>query len=278
MRRAFTLIEILTVVAIISIMVTAGVVSVRAGQGAARLKAATRDIFATIRHARSVALITQQPSVITYSTQMVDGEVCAKVEIVTAKIFEDNAATTAQTLSGREVSLGGADAESASGSRDAGRMTKGGKATQHEEDDAGGQSVSDILFAPISTEVVKGLRLKVTMGDEMLAESTVSDEQRKSMISAWGTASGIIESYRKIREKSDAEKNPPEGDTSDAGAADGAGESAQEPVSVVWEVNGRTEPHRIWIYRDGSTPERGLSIKVDRFGAAKVLGLGEDDE
>lgn len=278
MRRAFTLIEILTVVAIISIMVTAGVVSVRAGQGAARLKAATRDIFATIRHARSVALITQQPSVITYSTQMVDGEVCAKVEIVTAKIFEDNAATTAQTLSGREVSLGGADAESASGARDAGRMTKGAKATQHEEDDAGGQSVSDILFAPISTEVVKGLRLKVTMGDEMLAESTVSDEQRKSMISAWGTASGIIESYRKTREKSDAEKNPPEGDTSDAGAADGTGESTQEPVSVVWEVNGRTEPHRIWIYRDGSAPERGLSIKVDRFGAAKVIGLGEDDE
>lgn len=51
----------------------------------------------------------------------------------------------------------------------------------------------------------------------------------------------------------------------------------QEPVSIVWEVNGRTEPHQVWIYRDGSTPEKGLSIKVDRFGGAKVLGLGEDD-
>ncbi len=266
MRRAFTLIEILTVVAIIAIMVTASVVSVRSGQNAARVKSATRDIFATIRHARSVALITQQPSVITYSTGMVDGEVCAKVEIVTAKLLDDLSVNEATTLAGDVVRIGGEEVAAEEKKSETAAVA----------DNGDGQSVADILFSPISSEVVKGLRLKVTKGSETLAGEEMSAEQRKSMISAWGTASGIIDSYRKSQEKLAAEKAAKE-EESDAAGESAASEN-QEPVSIVWEVNGRTEPHRVWIYRDGSTPEKGLSIKVDRFGAAKVIGLGEDDE
>ena len=276
MRRAFTLIELLTIVAIIGIMVTASVVSVRSGQSAARVKSATRDIFATIRHARSVALVSQQPSVITYSTERVDGEVLAKIEIVTAQIFKDSAVKEATTLSGERVMIGVDDeveGEKTAAVEDAAAREK--SAAEGEEqvatDTAGpGQTVSDILFAPISTEVLRGLRLKVTMGDDKIEEE-VTAEQKKSMISAWGTASGIIESYRKQRA---AEKAKAEEEEAMREAADS---SMQEPVSVVWEVNGRTEPHRVWIYRDGSTTEKGLSIMIDRFGGAKVLGLGEDD-
>ena len=268
MRRAFTLIEILTVVAIIAIMVTASVASVRSGQNAARVKSATRDIFATIRHARSVALITQQPSVITYSTETVDGEVCAKVEIVTAKLLDDLSVKEATTLAGDAVRIGGGDDTAAE---------EKGKDGEAVADNGEGQSVADILFAPISSEVVKGLRLKVTKGSETLSDEEMSADQRKSMISAWGTASGIIESYRKSQEKLAAEKAAKEKEESAAASEDAATEK-QEPVSVVWEVNGRTEPHRVWIYRDGSSPEKGLSIKIDRFGAAKVIGLGEDGE
>ena len=272
MRRAFTLIELLTIVAIIGIMVTASVISVRTGQGAARVKAATRDIFATIRHARSVALVTQQPSVITYSTGRVDGEVCAKIEIVTAEIFKDSTIKEATTLSGEKVVIGGDDEVEVME-----KTPRRGKSAAEEEESAAaeatgpGQSVGDILFAPISSDVVRGLRLKVVVGDDQ-EEEEVSVEQKKSMISAWGTTSGIIESYRKQRAA--AAQTQAEAEE----AEDAANETAdQAPVSVVWEVNGRTEPHQIWIYRDGSTPEKGLSIKVDRFGGAKVLGLGEDD-
>ena len=275
MRRAFTLIEILTVVAIIAVMVTASVVSVRSGQNAARVKSATRDIFATIRHARSVALITQQPSVITYSTGTVDGEVCAKVEIVTAKLLDDLSVKEATTLAGDVVRIGGGGDDDTTAEEKGKGKEKDGETSA--ADNGGGQSVADILFAPISSEVVKGLRLKVTKGSETLSGEEVSADQRKSMISAWGTASGIIESYRKSQEKLAEEKAAEE--AQETGAADeSAASENQEPVSIVWEVNGRTEPHRVWIYRDGSTPEQGLSIKVDRFGAAKVIGLGEDDE
>ena len=100
MRRAFTLIELLTIVAIISVMVTVAVVGVSSGQGASRLRGATRDVFAAIRQARSVALVTQQPAVITYSAKIVDGELCARVEIDSAKLISSSASTKVQTLSG----------------------------------------------------------------------------------------------------------------------------------------------------------------------------------
>ena len=62
-----------------------------------------------------------------------------------------------------------------------------------------------------------------------------------------------------------------------AAAAPAAGADDQEEVSFVWEVNGRTEPHRVWVYADGAAPDAGLCIKVDRFGAIKVVGEGDDD-
>jgi len=38
------------------------------------------------------------------------------------------------------------------------------------------------------------------------------------------------------------------------------------------------EPHKVWIYADGKKPESGLCIKVDSFGAAKVVsGDGRDE-
>ena len=56
-------------------------------------------------------------------------------------------------------------------------------------------------------------------------------------------------------------------------AAEGEG-----PVSIVWETNGRVEPHQVWIYPDGARPEDGLSIRVDRFGGAKVVsGDGREE-
>ena len=130
MRRAFTLIELLVIVAIIGIMVATSVVNIGAGQRAARIRGATRDIFAVIRHARSTALVTQQPSVITYSTVTIDDEVCAKVEINAAKILNADTVQRASTLSGEMVSLYDNDGS---------------------DGDSGGLTVEDVLFAPIST-------------------------------------------------------------------------------------------------------------------------------
>ena len=87
MRRAFTLIELLVIVAILATMVGIGVGSIASGQGTARVKGATRDMYAAIRHARSVALVTGQRVLVNYSNEKVDDEVCVKIEVVAAKIM-----------------------------------------------------------------------------------------------------------------------------------------------------------------------------------------------
>jgi len=255
MRRAFTLIELLVIVAIIGIMVATSVVNVGAGQRAARIRGATRDIFAVIRHARSTALVTQQPSVITYSTTHIDDEVCAKVEINAAKILNADTVQRATTLGGEYVSLGEAD--------DSG-------------DASGGLTVEDVLFAPISTDVVRGMRIKVLKEGERLEYG--DDEARaRPKISVFSNVDYLIGRLKDAKAKeAEAKAREEEAVPEISSAIPDSGD--QEPVSVVWEVNGRTEPHKVWIFPDGSSPENGLCIKIDRFGAAKVLGGDEEDE
>ncbi len=267
MRRAFTLIELLAIVAIIGIMVTAGVVSLGAGQGAARTRGATRDIFATIRQARSTALVTQQPCVLSYSTVTVDGETCAKVEITSARIFSGSSVTEAETLSGERVNLADPNGTAAA--------AEPGDGAGAEDGAGGGQSIEDILFEPIAADVVKGMAIQVKMADELL-EVEQNEEKSRSMISAFSNVDALLGRYKESK-KSAEEKEAEDTDAARA-AAPAAGDDVQEPVSVVWEVNGRCEPHRVYVYPAGKSPDSGLCIKIDRFGAAKVLSFGEEDE
>ena len=251
MRRAFTLIELLVIVAIIGIMVATSVVNIGAGQRAARIRGATRDIFAVIRHARSTALVTQQPSVITYSTVTIDDEVCAKVEINAAKILNADTVQRASTLSGEMVSLYDNDGS---------------------DGDSGGLTVEDVLFAPISTDVVRGIRIKVLKDGEQL-EYADDEAKARPKISVFSNVDYLIGKLK------DAKAKAKEADEAGLSAVQTIPDSSdQEPVSVVWEVNGRTEPHKVWVFPDGSSPEKGLCISIDRFGAAKVLGGDEEDD
>ena len=284
MRRAFTLIELLVIVAIIATMVSVSVVSVRAGQGAARVKGATRDLFATIRHARSVALVTQKPSIITYSTEEVDGETCAKIEIVSTKILSTKDTRQVYTLSGEPVNLaagndGDAPADSASQTdrkRSASSNGKGDGEDGAPQEETTGQSVEDVLFAPISAEVLRGMCVKVLMGDEQLEEEK-DEEVVKNKISVFSNVDYLVGRYKDAKKAAAEAEKAKEGGAEEPAPSAAHSDETQEPVSVVWEVNGRCEPHRVWIYPSGSKPESGLSIKIDRFGAAKVLASGEDE-
>ena len=114
-RRAFTLIELLVVVAIMATMVTVGVVGLNASRGATQVFAAGRDVMAMIRRARSMALVTQKPVVITYSNESADEEPCASITIQADRLFSSKKGTEAvETLSGEvvtEASVGDEGAE-----------------------------------------------------------------------------------------------------------------------------------------------------------------------
>jgi len=265
MRRAFTLIELLVVVAIIATMTSVAVVSVRTGQDAARLKGSVRDAFATIRHARSMALVSKQPSIITYSTVQEDGENCARITVHTAKLISGSQVTTAETLEGETVRIGGDDEEK-----------NGDIRADDAEGPAEGQgdTVGDFLFEPADSDVFHGISIKVIKEGDELAD--FDQERAKPKISVFSNVDYLLGRFNQ-----DQEKKTAAGKTSDADASavvSGGNREGQSEVSFVWEVNGRTEPHKVWFYRDGTRYDEGLCISIDRFGAAKVLGSGEEDE
>lgn len=270
MRKAFTLIELLVIIGIMGLMVTVGIVNVRSGQGAARTRGAARDIFAVIRHARSTALVTMQPAVITYSCVMEDEEPTAKIEIHSAKILGgDIDAGKLQTLSGEPMKT--AEPDSAEETSVAENEPD---APKPEQEKAAGESLEEVLFAPISAEIVKGMRLKVVMGDE---EAEFADtQQRKPKISVFSNVDYLLGKFKNAKETAKTEEGKKESAEDKGSPVDG---DLQKEVSVVWETNGRTDPHQVWIYPDGSEPQKGLLIKIDRFGGVKVLsGDGREDE
>lgn len=270
MRGAFTLIEILVIVAIMAVMVSVSVVSVRGGQDAARLRGATRDIFAAIRHARSLALVSKEPCVVTYSMQKVDEENCAKITVDGAKIINADMVTEAQTLTGERVRL--EPEEAAPEETKIRSHTVNGESAVVSEGGSGGETVEEILFSEIASDVLKGVCIKVVKDESELAAMMSDPRRAKPRISVFSNVDYLIgrhnEAEKKAKEKVDADA----GGALDKSSGGSDAVVDQEPVKIVWEVNGRTEPHRIWVYLDGRDPESGLSINVDRFGGMKVLG------
>ena len=280
-RRAFTLVELLVIVAIVCAMAGVGVVSVRGGQAAARVKGATRDVFAAIRQARSQALVSQQPVVVTYSTEESDGEPTAKVAVTGAKLFSSGVdRAKVRTVTGeplKEVRVSASDAAAARAAaraqaQEARTRRRTADAVVEAEPAGDGSLVEDVLFAPIKDEVVRGMRLKVVMdGDEATAGAA---GVRKSRVSVFSNVDYLLGKFQEAGKKTTEAASGGE-----SGAAGAKGVERQEPVSVVWETNGRVDPHRVFVYADGQRPEDGLSIRIDRFGAAKVLsGDGRDEE
>jgi len=265
------LIELLVICAILAVMVSIGIGSIASGQGAARVKGATRDIYAAIRHARSVALVTGQPAVVTYSTAEEDGEVVAKIEVMTAKLLDSQVDRSKMvTLSGEPVK--GQEDEGLelvhiekSKAKPFSKKAAGGDTAVDSE--SGGETVEDVLFAPMNTDIVKGMRLKVLKGDEELEQSP---NVQKSKISVFSNVDYLL---GKLADKKKAEQASAKKEEETTVKSE-----EQEPVSIVWETNGRVEPHKVWVYPDGKRPEEGLMLMVDRFGAVKVLSGDGTDE
>ena len=277
-RRAFTLVELLVIVAIIGVMTTAAVLTITSGQTAVRIRGATRDIFATIRRARSEALVTQKPVIITYSNETEDGEPVAKIEITSAKLFSSVDRSKVQTITGEPIRVSAVEAEAAAPAPEAGEgASSEGEAAS---DKASGRTIEEILFSSISDEVVRGVRIKVLRGDELPAMTNDGGERAKPKISVFSNVDYLLGRFKDAKDEAarkEAEKKKDEEKTKDESAE--PAEEGTEPVSVVWETNGRVEPHQVWVYPDGARPEDGQLIRVDRFGGAKVVsGDGREDD
>jgi len=233
MRRAFTLIELLLIVAIMSTMVTVGVVGLHASRGATRKFAATRDVMAMVRRARSMALVTQKSVVLSYANAMRDGEPCATVEIQAAKLFSSKGgAKRVETLAGEVVR----------------------EAVAAEASEEAGETLEDVLSPQgLPEDLAKGLKLKVidTTSSLFLPEN----ETRHSKMSIFSTADHISRTLQSGAATKDETATVSEVEDLDA------------PFRVVFSPNGMVSPpHRVWIYREGTPPEDGLVLNIDQFG------------
>ena len=174
-----------------------------------------------------------------------------------------------QTLSGEIVRRDGTKVEDFKK-----KKTAVGEETKELLDDSGGDSMEDYLFAPLSNEVMRGVRIKVAVGDEL---SSFEQQEKKTVnkISVFSNVDYLLGKYKEKKNEEEKKESAEKSDESQSAVPAGS-EEDQEPVSVVWEANGRCDPHRVWVYLDGSSPEKGLCIKIDHFGAAKIVSTDED--
>ena len=278
MRRAFTLIELLVICAILATMVSIGVGSILSGQGMARVKGATRDVYAAIRHARSVALVTGQRVLVNYSNETVDDEVCVKIEVVAAKIMNaDGDRPEPQPYYVMEYKELQPKAK-AGEKYELVHIRKPGEGDGAKtESSEGGETIEEILFSPMDSSVIKGMRILVKKGDEALTDET--DVQRRSRISTFSNVDLLPSLYKETKAEAAKKVESSSEAAEDKGGKSGSVNDMDETVSVIWETNGAVEPHRIWIYPDGKKPEDGLQLNIDSFGAVKVLdGDGKEED
>lgn len=285
MRRAFTLIELLVIIAIIGIMVTASVLSVQAGREAVKIRGAARDIFAAVRQARSIALVSQKPCIITFSTKTSGDEVSSSVVITSAELVKKNATTSARSIGGEVRRIGEAnDEEKVEVETRQAFHVRGRDDDKEQKDDSpeGGHNVEEVLFQNVSQDVLEGVCIKVVMDDEDEEPDSPRDvnEAKRSMISTFSNVDFLLGTYRDERKK-EQEAAAAEAAKEDDSKAANDSKSAQpeaEEKSLAWQVNGRCDPHTIYIYAPGEDwRETDWRIRVDRFGAVKVLAKGEDE-
>lgn len=272
MRRAFTLVELLVIVAIIGAMVTTAMISVQKGQQYAKMRGAVRDVFASVRQARSIALVSQKPCVITFSTKKVEESLQSKVEITSVKLISAKGAVKARSIGGQWRTLGVDEDES---EIVAPAVDEG--ASSGDDSGSGGHTVEDILFEPVSEEVLSGICIKVVMADEELEGAFTDDQVKRSKLSVFSNVDFLLGNFKKEREKQQSEEALKSAKEAEEKALSPEALIAEETEekSVAWQVNGRCEAHTIYIYPERGDIKEAWKINVDGFGAVKVEENGD---
>lgn len=243
-RRGFTLIELLIIVAIIGTMLAVATGNIVAGMGNAELSAGGRTVVQLARHARTLALIKQKPCVITY----IDG----------------GPGDSGESSIVLEV---GGSSDAAAGRSNIRHIDFSGVGEDEDDGDLGdGDSKSELAeLMDRVEEKFKGLRIKA----EPIGSDGRSATERKGAISVFSNVDYLLQQSRSERE---ALRSSKEGEDDDDSKDYGSSNSLKDdPLSVIFETNGRVQAHKVTLYRDGADPDKdGISIKVDLFGKVEV--------
>lgn len=250
-RHGFTLVELLVVVAIIAVMLSTAALSVGSGTASVRMKNAVRSVWQLSGYARTMALLRQHAVVVTYS-EVWEGDTFIKSQI---EVKAGSEMSTPQVEASSTVARSIFDPEAELPTLE----------ESVEEEDSAENVVQEGLEA--RAYEFPDVHVKV----ELQGEEGISRNGKKKTVSVFSNVDYLLG-----RGKTEKEENKTAGMRA-SDEEDGKKQEMREPVNIVFETNGRCEPHRILVWKDGLDEEAATVLEVDRFGAIKNPEAEDDD-
>lgn len=269
MRRGFTLIEVLVVVAVVAIMLGGAVIGVVANMNSANTAVGVRRAFQLAKQARKMALLKQKSSMI-HIEEVYDGQefIGMRFEVSSPNDQKDDTpdATNLRNMSGELINDPALKEQIEDGATGDDEMDN-----ESEEEGPNEDPLSLIIDDPKESDAeakglvlprehsFRGVRVKVVFGGE--------EDETDEPVSVFSTVRAVKNSVWAAKKKRDAEfeaqKNAEEAMT-----------PANAPQEIVYEPNGCCTPYELHIYKDGADELDATIIRVDKFGSVRIL----DDE
>lgn len=249
-KRGFTLVELLVVVAIIAVMLSTAALSVSSGTASVRMKNAVRSVWQLSGYARTMALLRQHAVVVTYS-EVWEGDTFVKSQI--------------EVKAGSEVSTPSSEMPSFVARSIFDPEAELPALEEEAEEDPAESAVQEGLEA--RAYEFPDVHVKV----EFLGEDDSSQSGKKKAVSVFSNVDYLLGRAKTEKTEAEKAKEVPFGDE------DKEKQEMREPISIVFETNGRCEPHRILVWKDGQDEDTATVLEVDRFGAIKNPEDEDDD-
>ena len=276
MKRSpgFTLIEILVVVAIISVMLAVAVASVASGRDAARARAAARGVAQMSHYANALAILRQRSAVISFSGNKIavqlsgEGVDTSEVGQPALPIYQEVNGTTVEPLvieveeeDGGETPGDRADGGGAAQPKKRGYLfTESGVLDPEElaKEDAE-RTFEGVLFR---VELVdeNGMSLDARTVAQLRSEADAMIAKRHPDGASWSNTSGEIA------------LGEPDGDSEKP-------EVRQENEGrVIYETNGNCAPYRVAIFAATEGNEEGEKLMTVHVSRSGKVTIGDEEE
>lgn len=239
-RGGFTLLELLAVVAILAVFVSAAAVSIVSGTASAKVGSGVRGVVQMTRYARTMALLKQRPVNVVFHS---DGTIEAIAETSNdgfSKSEADEIGSPAAPVSDPPGSLkeGALQAETVS-SR--GSAEDGGEVGE-EGEDAQRSGAADKFSSEQDVKKFDGVTFTVEILDETGAVIDPADAESLGRSVKTG-------------------EREPDGD---------AGGDPVATTSIRYDTTGRCPPFRVIVRRADAPDSPGRTVSVDRFGRTRA--------